>query len=423
VRNSLSEASGRSVQWAHDPLQRLTGETISGDPHGVNGAISYGWDAAGNRTSRTSSVAPVASQSQSYDADDRLNSDVCDDDGSTLSAAGTTYTYDFESRLTSASGGVTLRYDGLGNLVAKTAGGVTTAFLVDDVDRSQPSHVVEERVGGAAVRSYVFARQALALRDAGGVHYFHADARGDVRLLTDASGAVSDTYDYDAFGNALHTSGTTANALRFRGERQDPDLGFTYLRERWLRNDAGRFLTRDRLFDGTPSRPISANQFLFASGNPIDRLDPSGRQDLVEEGEAIALSEVLLESGLFTGVEAGSAASLFEVDFVLTAEEELAEIEAAELGAGPGDIALWNRNQIIGSIENLIRLNVDNWTLVANRAFLDAAIARGAIFHILSDISELTVLTEEGGFTVFGRELAYLADAGYQILGRLLIPP
>jgi len=32
-----------------------------------------------------------------------------------------------------------------------------------------------------------------------------------VRALTDASGNVTDTYDYDAFGNLLYDTGTTAN--------------------------------------------------------------------------------------------------------------------------------------------------------------------------------------------------------------------
>lgn len=422
VRSSQTEGSGRAVQWTHDALSRLTGESITGDPSGINGSISYGWDPAGNRLSRTSTVAPIAAQSSTYDVDDRLNSDSCDDDGSVLSANGTNYSYDFESRLTTASGGVTLRYDGLGNLVSKTAGGVTTTFLVDDVDPLQPAHIVEERVASLVLRSYVFGKQPIAMREASGVHYMHADARQDVRLLTDASGNVTDTYDFDAFGNALHTSGTTANAMRYRGERQDPDLGFTYLRERWLRNDAGRFLTRDAIFDGNSSRPLSFHKYLYASGNPVDRIDPSGRQDLIEEGEAVALSEVLLESGLFAGLEAGTAASLFEVDFVLTVVEEEAVAAAAEQGAAEGTIGLWNSRAFIQSSEELLRLNVQNWTLVANRAFLDAAIARGAIFQILSDISAEAVLSEEYGFSVFGRELAYLADAGYKILGNLLLP-
>jgi hypothetical protein len=41
------------------------------------------------------------------------------------------------------------------------------------------------------------------------------DGHGSVRGLADTSGNVTDTYDYDAFGNLLHSTGTTPNVYRF----------------------------------------------------------------------------------------------------------------------------------------------------------------------------------------------------------------
>jgi len=44
------------------------------------------------------------------------------------------YAYNSWLKLVSMNGGqVALRYDGLGQLVAKTSGGVTTQYLVDDL--------------------------------------------------------------------------------------------------------------------------------------------------------------------------------------------------------------------------------------------------------------------------------------------------
>jgi YD repeat-containing protein len=57
------------------------------------------------------------------------------------------------------------------------------------------------------------------MKDASGVHYYGYDAHSGVRLLTDASGMVTDTWDYDAFGNVLSRTGTTANAFLYRGEQ------------------------------------------------------------------------------------------------------------------------------------------------------------------------------------------------------------
>jgi hypothetical protein len=51
--------------------------------------------------------------------------------------------------------------------------------------------------------------------------------------LTNAAGAVTDTYEYDAFGNKINSTGTTPNNYLYRSEQYDPDLGLYYLRARY----------------------------------------------------------------------------------------------------------------------------------------------------------------------------------------------
>lgn len=51
------------------------------------------------------------------------------------------------------------------------------------------------------------------------------DRNGNVRMLTDSEGAVSDTYDYDAFGTATAEAGLTINPYRYCGEYQDETTG------------------------------------------------------------------------------------------------------------------------------------------------------------------------------------------------------
>jgi hypothetical protein len=49
---------------------------------------------------------------------------------------------------------------------------------------------------------------------------------------------VTDTYDYDAFGNLIHSTGTTPNNYLFAGEQFDPDLNLYYNRARYLNMQA-----------------------------------------------------------------------------------------------------------------------------------------------------------------------------------------
>ena len=56
--------------------------------------------------------------------------------------------------------------------------------------------------------------------------------------------AITDTYDYDAFGNKINSTGTTPKNFLYRGEQYDP-LGLYYLRARYYNPLTGRFMSRD----------------------------------------------------------------------------------------------------------------------------------------------------------------------------------
>src|SRR6266480_4532582 len=88
------------------------------------------------------------------------------------------------------------------------------------------------------------------------------------------------TYDYDAFGNLIHSTGTTPNNYLFAGEQFDPDLNLYYNRARYLNVSTGRFWNMDTT-DGESSDPASLHKYLYASADPENRFDPSGHDDLV----------------------------------------------------------------------------------------------------------------------------------------------
>ena len=134
------------------------------------------------------------------------------------------------------------------------------------------------------------------------VFYVH-DGHGSVRALTDPTGNVTDTYDYDAFGNVIHSTGSTPNIYLFAGEQYDPDLGLYYNRARYLNTNTGRFWTMDP-HDGDPQSPLSLHRYLYAGADPVNRVDPSGRFDFVNV--AITAAIVGVVSGLATLQVTGS---------------------------------------------------------------------------------------------------------------------
>jgi hypothetical protein len=104
-RLSVSELSGRTVNYGYDSIYRLTNETIAGDPNNVNGAASYVYDAVGNRTQKTSTIPGFPGGLLNYNANDQLARDTYDNDGNTTASNGLGYVYDFENHVVQAGAG------------------------------------------------------------------------------------------------------------------------------------------------------------------------------------------------------------------------------------------------------------------------------------------------------------------------------
>ncbi|MGD0832667.1 MAG: RHS repeat-associated core domain-containing protein, partial [Terracidiphilus sp.] len=102
------------------------------------------------------------------------------------------------------------------------------------------------------------------------------DGAGSVRQLTNLAGTVTDAYNYDAFGNKLNSTGSTPNVYLYRGEQYDPNLNLYYLRARYYNPATGRFLSRDPE-DGKPVDPKTLHKYLYAGGDPVSAMDPTGR--------------------------------------------------------------------------------------------------------------------------------------------------
>jgi len=109
--------------------------------------------------------------------------------------------------------------------------------------------------------------------------YYSYDAHGNITFLTDATGAVTDSYDYDGWGNIVASTGSTANTRLYAGEELDPDLGLLNLRARQYKPGTGRFWTIDPVM-GIRSQPVTMNRYLYANSDPANMTDPSGTMAL-----------------------------------------------------------------------------------------------------------------------------------------------
>ena len=291
TRSNVTELTGRSINWSYDGIYRLTGETISNAPSKVNGSVAYGLDPVGNRLLANSTIAGINSGALSFNPDDQELIESYDADGNVTATGGKSFAYDSEDRLKSMNGGaVSITYDGDGNRVQKMANGVVTRYLVDDLNPTGYPQVVEET--GSVPRTYTYGLQRIDENQViNGVQtpsFYGYDGMGSVRQLTNSSGAITDTYEYDAFGNKIASTGTTPNNYLYRGEQYDTDLGLYYLRARYYNPLTGRFMSRDPN-TGNQLNPMSLHKYLYAGGDPINFVDPAGRDSLLETGSLDAI--------------------------------------------------------------------------------------------------------------------------------------
>jgi RHS repeat-associated protein len=266
-----------------------------------------------------STLPGVAAGLWNYDANDRLTAgDTYDANGNTISSGGIGNVYDFENRLIQ-KGGVTTVYDGDGNRVAKTVAGVTTRYLVDVKNPTGYAQVIAEEFANTTnSATYIYGLERIARgyysNQSGGVQgfrYYLYDGHGSVRALADTSGNVTDTYDYDAFGNLIHSTFTSVpplgstvspstNNYLYSGEQFDPDLNLYYNRARYLNVSTGRFINMDT-FEGSAAGGF-LHKYSFPRENPVDLIDPSGHEGLAET--AFVSAEIGILAG-FTALQYG----------------------------------------------------------------------------------------------------------------------
>ena len=289
-RTNVAELSGRNVAYGYDSLYRLTSEAVTADPHNNNVTKGYIYDAVGNRQQWLINGATV--NTYTYDADDRLGADAYDADGNTINSLGTANVYDFENHLIQ-HGSVTVVYDGDGNRVAETVGGITTNYLVDTQNPTGYAQVVDELQSGTVTKTYAYGLERISQNWQLGtgnwqLSFYGYDGHGSVRQLTNAAGAVTDSYDYDAFGNLIDSTGSTPNNYLFAGEQYDPALNLYFNRARYLNTTTGRFWSMDS-YEGDDRDPASLHKYLYTKDDPVDGVDPSGNDDISNTINAMAV--------------------------------------------------------------------------------------------------------------------------------------
>jgi len=111
---------------------------------------------------------------------------------------------------------------------------------------------------------------------AGTTSYYHLDAIGSVRTITDQSAQTIARYDYLPFGEPWSVP-AVQDQQQFAGQERDQETSFDYVGARYYASQTGRFTTVDPgHINGNIFDPQSWNGYAYARDNPLKYTDPTG---------------------------------------------------------------------------------------------------------------------------------------------------
>src|SRR4030067_2688780 len=105
------------------------------------------------------------------------------------------------------------------------------------------------------MNTYLYGVTRIGQQSLNGWQYYHGDALGSVRQLTDPIGEGTLAKSYQPYGSMLNGQGEGITSYDYTGEWRDA-TGLVHLRTRYNQPVIGHFISKD-IWPGNPSQPGS----------------------------------------------------------------------------------------------------------------------------------------------------------------------
>jgi RHS repeat-associated protein len=313
---SIGYGPGKASRtYSYDDLHRLISDTLTAPGGGIETRIAYGYDAADNLTSKTTTgLAGAAVNTYTYDKANRLTSwnngaattaYAYDASGNRTGLGAKTLTYDARNRL-SGDGTSTFTYTARGTLATTTTGGTSAASTFDAFDQmitdaastytydglgrvlthatgGSPTPFAYTGLGnelasdGAAAYSRDPDGALVALASGGSTSLVMRDAHDDVvGQFTAAGTALGASTAYDPLGKVTAQTGTVLGRLGYQSGWTDPATAKVNMYSRSYDPGLGVFDSRDAARISPTPASAQANAYAYIGGNPFAGTDPLG---------------------------------------------------------------------------------------------------------------------------------------------------
>jgi RHS repeat-associated protein len=283
IKWSTDNLNGAVSLYSYDTSNRLTAVSNYGGHD-----YAYTYDKAGNRL--TVKVDGTTTQTLTYNTANQISNTGYGHDAAgnrTADPAQGTFTYNAAGQTASRTrGSSTSTYNWAGGdqneLVSTSTGANTTSYVYGRNDANGVPMLQSFTKNGQT--SYIDTDPTgapIALQTPGGVHYYALDNQGSPVNLVADTGTVSASYTYDPAGKQLAATGTASsiNPIRYTQGVLDENTGWLKHGVRWHDTTTANWTAID------PINPIlapdAASRYTYVDGNPVNLVDPTGRDSCV----------------------------------------------------------------------------------------------------------------------------------------------
>ena len=159
------------------------------------------------------------------------------------------------------------------------AKGYTLTEYINDINRENTEVLAEYGADEKVRQAYTYGESGIGERvsvdKSEESSYYLYDGRNSVTGILTENANLTNSYQYDPYGNLTSGTADGVNYYGYNGESTNVKTGLQYLRARYYNAENGTFTTEDSDL-GTTENPLTRNRYAYTSNNPVNYDDPTG---------------------------------------------------------------------------------------------------------------------------------------------------
>ena len=159
------------------------------------------------------------------------------------------------------------------------AKGYTLTEYINDINRENTEVLAEYGADEKVRQAYTYGESGIGERvsvdKSEESSYYLYDGRNSVTGILTETANLTNSYQYDSYGNLTSGTADGVNYYGYNGESTNVKTGLQYLRARYYDAENGTFTTEDSDL-GTTENPLTRNRYDYTTNNPLNYSDPTG---------------------------------------------------------------------------------------------------------------------------------------------------